>query len=220
MDEKAHVYYNNRNEIIPSVTQVLKALSSKGIAEWANWLGWKRISYTKHLDELSFYGTIVHDWINKTFNGEEIKELGMRVPNEDKIYTCFSRFNQWKDETQAECLYTEKAYNNNRYSGTIDLIAKIKNGMVGLIDFKTSASPRPSHVLQLGGYLNLIEETDNKLFNQITYAQIISLGGDSISFFTLPREKMRIYQQAFEKLFLLYCSWKDILKNDWNETIV
>ena len=171
------------------------------------------------MDELSYYGTIVHDWIHKSFVGEEIKELGARLPNEDKLYTCFSRFTQWKNETQAECLYTETAYNNNRYAGTIDLIARIKNGAIGLIDFKTSANPRPSHVLQLGGYLNLIEETNNELFQQITYAQIISLGGDSISFFTLPRDKMVIYQQAFEKLFLLYCSWKDILKNDWNETI-
>ena len=74
-----------------------------------------------------------------------------------------------------------------------------------------------SHFLQLGGYLNLIEQIDKGIYNKIELCQIIAINAKGIKIKTLTKEEMEPYKVAFLKAFELYTIWKSLLEVDWNE---
>ena len=100
------------------------------------------------------------------------------------------------------------------------MICRYPNGSVGLIDFKTGSRVKPSHFLQLGGYLTLLEETNKDLYNEIDFAEVIALGGKSIELVSRSIDDMRLYRDTFEKIYLLRCSWLNVLDDKWSETII
>ena len=212
-------YYNSQGKEIPSVTQIISLLNHKGFMEWSNMLGFKRIDVGDYLDECAWVGTVVHDRISKSFNGETtFLNLGGKKAME--IEMLFKRFMTWKETTQVDMILSEERMQNERYGGTLDLVCKYPNGSVGLIDFKTGSKPKPSHLLQLGGYLNLLEDTNKELYDEIDFAEVITLGGKSINMVSRSIEEMQLYRDTFEKIYLLRCSWLSVLDDHWSEKII
>ena len=59
---------------VPRVTVLLDTIKEDYLLQWANSLGWKRLSYTKTLQEYADIGTEVH---NEIENFIKFGELGM-----------------------------------------------------------------------------------------------------------------------------------------------
>lgn len=212
-------YYNSKGEEIPSVTQIISLLNHKGFMEWSNMLGLKKIKVDEYLDECAWIGTIVHDRISKCFNGQS-DFLDIGGSKGLQIDMLFKRFLSWKNTTNVEMIMSEERMHNERYGGTLDLICKYPSGAIGLIDFKTGSKPKPSHLLQLGGYLNLLETSNPELYSKIDFAEVITLGGKSINMVSRSIEEMQLYRDTFEKIYLLRCSWLSVLEDKWNEKII
>lgn len=219
VDNNHPSYYDSNGKEIPSVTQIISLLNHKGFMEWANMLGFKRIKVNDYLDDVSWVGTIVHDRINKTFNGQTTF-LDFGGEKDIQIKLLYDRFMAWKNNSQVEAIMSEERMSNNRYGGTLDLVCKYPNGSVGLIDFKTGSKPKPSHLLQLGGYLNLLESCHKDIYDEIDFAEVITLGGKSINIVSRSIEEMQLYRDTFEKIYILRCSWLSVLSDGWGETIV
>jgi hypothetical protein len=221
MKEFVHVGYTDEdgNEI-PSVTQLIGLIGSDALTKWANSLGLRRIKLDDYLDEVSTAGSLTHERIEKFLKGESVYEeneyYGKKI--EEIAEKAFSHFREWEKAAQVKPIWIEKRLSNNRYGGTIDLLAEIRQGPIILIDFKTSKHPKPSHLMQLAGYLNLIKEVEPEKFKKIDFAQIVALGGLRVHTFTRPIDEMEIYMDAFEKIYMMYKAYQSCIEKDkWKD---
>lgn len=95
-------------------------------------------------------GTAVHEACAAIAKG-----LLPMVPDEYKPYT--EAFKKWMDETVDKVLLVEERIvdENLSFSGQLDLVAKLKDGAVALIDIKTGVFTK-SWELQIVGYDHLL----------------------------------------------------------------
>lgn len=217
LDEKNHQYYNDKNEPIPSVTQIISILNKNGLVKWANILGFKKINAEKLINEKALIGSLLHDRISKYLKGEEYsphlsEEINDRV---DELYNIFLK---WYDVSQPKLIFTEKNYINNLYGGTIDLLCEIE-GKIYLIDFKTSKKIHSTQLIQLAGYLLLISELDPELYSKIDRCQILSFTPSKLLTESREIEQMKPYELIFQNSYILYTQYDKILREEWNESL-
>ena len=205
-------YINNKGEVIPSVTQILSMINKKGLMDWSNWLGFKRIKYK---------GTIVHNKIESDIKGVEYTPYIDEI-TEREAGKRFNRYLQWKSDCEVSPIHSELKVHNERYGGTIDFIGIVR-GSFTLLDFKTSKKPQYSHFMQLGGYLNLLEATEPDIYRSIQNCSIVCFTEKSetpMIMVTKPIEDMKKYQLAFEEVYTTFIALQDILQVDWKESLI
>lgn len=102
------------------------------------------------LNEAAELGTLTHEWIEAHLAGEFTPEL-VRDEQADMIDT----YLEWHGQHEVEVVQQEVTVygyiDGMPYAGTLDAILRI-DGVPYLIDVKTSAAIRPSHVAQLAAY--------------------------------------------------------------------
>ena len=212
-------YYDSNHKEIPSVTQILKVLNKKGLMEWSNMLGFKRINYNKFLNGKALLGTLLHDRISCYFSEKEyVPYIDESIEsNVDKL---FQNFIAWVNENQIHCLMSEKQFTNENYGGTLDFYGTIEGTKTALIDFKTSKKIYATQLLQLGGYLNLIESCDKKMHDSIDLCQIVAIREDKVLITSKTMDEMKVYKEAFTAVYKIYSIWDSILKNEWGESVL
>ncbi len=140
-DEASHIYRLN-NEIVPSVTQVMKPLTN---AEYSS------IS-EEVLNRAAERGTIVHESI------ENYLKFGFKdCPQEYSGY--LDAFAAWYELTNPIVIGSEvRVYHKLMgYAGTLDLLCQIGEKLV-LIDFKTTSKVYPkTHGVQLEAYSQALQ---------------------------------------------------------------
>lgn len=146
------VEYNGR--MVPRVTAVLsRMLEDPSIAQWANSLGYKHLSYSKELDKICAIGSTVHEQINQFLSKRA-------VPSNENTTYGFLAFMEWYNQVSQlnlEVMGLEESLINDYYSGTYDALLRINN-RVWLIDFKTSNKVNFKYFLQLAAYRRLLRE--------------------------------------------------------------
>lgn len=217
LDEITHQYYNDAGEQIPSVTQIISIINKQGIVQWANAMGFKRINAEKFMNEKAIVGSLLHDRISKFLKKEEYQPHLSTEINE-KVDELFTQFMRWYNMANPTVIFSEETYINDKYGGTIDLICGI-NRLIYLIDFKTSKKVHTTHLIQLGGYLNLLKELDPGLYKDIDRCQILTFTPTNI--YTEMREKrdMKKYETIFENSYILYKEYDRILREEWNTSM-
>ena len=217
-DEIKHQFYDDNGNEIPSITQILSMINKKGIVKWANYLGFKRIDCDKYLNEKAMIGTLLHDRISKFLKGEEYKpHISSEIEN--TVKTLFKYFIEWYDMSGMKLIYSEKMYNNNKYGGIVDLLCEI-NDEVYLIDFKTSKKIHGSQLLQLAGYLNLIETEEPDLYKKIKHCQILSFTPKNIISESRTIKEMKVYKSIFKNSYILFSEYDKLLREEWNDTAI
>lgn len=90
------------------------------------------------LDKTASFGTLVHDFAEKTARG--LKPLMKDYDKE--LYPCIRAFKEWwKNEGLTPIAAELRVANPNiGYGGTLDLLAINKEGQIELIDFKTAGA--------------------------------------------------------------------------------
>lgn len=143
-------FYNGVS--VPRVTEIIsKMISEEYLMYWANSLGFKHQGYKKTLDKAANIGSESHDLINRfligeVFNSDNIPYLGFR-----KWWIDINSCNTIKiigTEEQLLCPY---------FGGTYDLLVEI-NGLLFLVDFKTSNHVSYKYYLQLAAYKYMLEQ--------------------------------------------------------------
>lgn len=158
--------YKYNNNQVARVTKVLHSMISEDyIAQWANSLGYKRLSYKKTLEIAAEKGTITHSLIEtflKTGNDPIFEEIHPYF--RDSVKNAYCSFKDWwkkiNDSCLVEIIYSEHEIITPAYGGTIDLLIKIDNEYY-LIDFKTSNNPSFKYFIQLASYKMALEEIEH-----------------------------------------------------------
>lgn len=128
--------YRDGEEIIPSVTQILK---EAGL-----------INDRWFTEESRERGSAVHELSERYANGEREDKLGRSLESLEYV----NAFVRWMKDYRVFSLKTEctvsNIINGHRYAGRFDILAMIGNRRV-LVDLKTGG-PAPWHKIQLAAY--------------------------------------------------------------------
>lgn len=145
---------------IPSSTWICSYTPSKELAIWMAKKGWDEAELIKQ--EAGSKGSRVHKGIETLIAGNTVKHNDCFTDGNNEFkeltaeeYEAIISFKQWCDEVNPKFLASEQTVFNSdyNYAGTLDCLAEI-NGVIYLIDFKTSAEIYPSHKYQLSSYLH------------------------------------------------------------------
>ena len=197
-----HIYEKDGKEY-PSVTTIIQSLGSEEIVKWANHLGFKHLDYTKELEKTAVNGTKVHDLLR----GEVDPNYTPQVTYKDEIERInilghITRFRSFIQDYTYETIFTEKTFISEKlgYAGTLDWMAKFNHKFLMLNDFKTSKSVRFKHLLQLGGYYNLLIENNYDPDG----ASIILVNKKICSMYPINKTELLYFADAFNVLAKYY----------------
>lgn len=156
-----HIYECSDGKRVPSVTTILQLLGSKDIIYWANRLGFRHIDYESELNRLAENGTLMHSVVQHIVDPSLASDpINFRDKlEEEKYLKLANKFSNMIKNYSYETIFTEKSFSSSKlgYGGTIDWFANM-NGFNMINDFKSSKRVFMKHLLQLGGYYNLMVE--------------------------------------------------------------
>lgn len=149
-------YFHNGTPV-PRVTEIIsKMISEQYLLYWANGLGFKGQGYKKTVDAAAKLGSESHDLINRFLLGEQI--VSDNIP-----YLGFRRW--WLDiisSNEVKVIGSEQTLTCEYFGGTYDLLVSI-NGLLYLVDFKTSNHISYKYFLQLAAYMYMLEKQGYKI---------------------------------------------------------
>jgi hypothetical protein len=151
-------YFLSDGTQVPGGSTISKIGDDAGaLIHWAWKLGCEGKNYRDVSKEACDIGTLAHFYI-ECFLNNQVADLSDYTQEErDKALVCYHKFLEWWETQELEVVATEIQLVNElyRYGGTIDLIAKRKNGDHVLMDFKTSKKISESYWRQAAGYAEL-----------------------------------------------------------------
>ena len=172
---KEERYFYNGSPV-PRVTEIIsKMIAEEYLLYWANSLGFKHQSYKKTIDNAANIGSESHDLINKFLLGESF--VSDNIP-----YLGFRKW--WIDinsSNDVKIIGTEQKLVCQYFGGTYDLLVEI-NGLLYLVDFKTSNHVSYKYYLQLAAYKYMLELQGYSISGCI----ILQLNKDKIQYTEYP----------------------------------
>lgn len=189
----------------PSVTTILQVLNKPALNDWRARLGHKRSDEIKTV--AGDFGGAVHAGIEAVCSDSQIPSYA-----NDKIRAAVENFKQWAAKNIEEWVAFEKAayHDDLRYAGTVDAFARLKNGKLVLIDFKTSRKVNWEYYLQTVAYARAQRYEDNVVQPQdIQGIIIVHLNHETMTWEALnvtdPDEE---YWTIFQHLCFIYPRWR------------
>lgn len=148
---KEEKYFHNGIPVPRVTTIISKMISEEYLLYWANGLGFKHQGYKKTVEAAANIGSESHDLINRfllgeTFSSNNIPYLGFRK--------------WWIDITscnEVKVIGSEQTLTCEYFGGTYDLLVEI-DGLLYLVDFKTSNHVNYKYFLQLAAYIYMLEQ--------------------------------------------------------------
>ena len=161
--EGGHIKYYHNGKEIPSCTTILKILDKPGLVNWANSLGFKRLSVKAVLNERSEYGTYCHKLFELYFSDAIMSaSSGGNFLTKDEYREIIYKFRIieiYFKKLGIEIINTELAMHGTTYGGTLDMLCyNREKDCLMIFDLKTSKTIYDSHWLQLMGYVQLVKE--------------------------------------------------------------
>ena len=164
LDHVTHVSKYTEESEAKRVTEILSYIGEESLMYWANSLGFKGISYKKELSRYAVIGTKVHSEIERFLSGD--RDLNTINPD-DYTQAGFYAFISWYDEQvnkfgkTIEILGLEQSFEGKYFRGTIDCIMRV-DGLLYLVDFKTSNHIGYKYFMQLAAYEYLWSKAGNE----------------------------------------------------------
>jgi len=99
-------------------------------------------------------GTEVHAYAECYGRGEN-----PTWPSEERVKNGCMAFRDWWEDNHIEPIFIEKKIYSRtyQYAGTVDLVANV-NGVLSVVDYKTSTGIYDEYLLQLGAYFQALKE--------------------------------------------------------------
>ena len=223
-------YFLSDGTQVPGGSTISKIGDDPGaLIHWAWKLGCEGKNYRDVSKEACDIGTLAHFYI-ECFLNNQVADLSDYTQEErDKALVCYHKFLEWWETQELEVVATEIQLVNEafRYGGTIDLIAKHKNGDYVLLDFKTSKKISDSYWRQAAGYSALwncnqeeygqwiafepvgVLKVKEKGYKQIQSVAIVRIGKEEEGDFEVVwREDLSKEWEVFQKQVDLYWAMK------------
>ncbi len=200
---KIHTQYRLKNgDRVPGVTTVLGILNKPALIHWAWDLGTQGIDYRKYRDTMADIGTLAHYMVQCDLGGDTPDLTPYSQEQICLAENCLIKFYEWRRENEIVPVLVEAALVSEqyKYGGTIDLLAYV-NGVLTLVDFKTSKAVYPEMIHQLAAYNQLLAEHGFKVKN----VRILRIGRSEDEGFEEQRKTMtelrnhwRIFRHCLE----------------------
>jgi len=160
MRKKLHKSYQLKDGTsCPGVTTVLNVLGKPGLLYWVKKVTQEGYDFTAIVGRSAGIGILVHRMILDHFN-QTFTDLSEYSPDEVKdAEQCFSNFIKWSEGKKIEGILYERPLVSEfyKYGGTLDFYGGIE-GVLTLVDFKTTNQIRAEALYQLSAYKRLLEE--------------------------------------------------------------
>ena len=198
-----HIYECPDGKSVPSVTTILQILGSKEINQWANRLGFRHIDYDKELDRLAENGTKMHSVVQHIVD-PSLAETPIQFKDkfeEDYYLKLGEKFSLMIKDYSYTTIFTEKTFVSSHlgYGGTVDWVANM-SGFMMINDFKSSKRVNMKHLLQLGGYYNLMSENGYNLDG----GSIILVNDRVCTLYPINRESLIMLGDIFNNIYYVY----------------
>ena len=134
-------------------------------ADWADWAKTLRNAPRRVSKLAADVGTAVHQFIEDKSGG--FLQPGLSIDPE--IARCQRGVAAWYDQNVDQVLSSERRLYSLKWkiAGTVDLVAKMKNGRTAVIDWKgvtdLDASIKAAHIGQLTAYREMLTEAGEKI---------------------------------------------------------
>jgi len=209
-----HIYKYEGKEY-PSVTTIIKLISNNDdLMNWANFMGFKRKNIKDILEKSSEFGSSVHLYLQKFLENEPLNydEIENSI-NRHSVPKVIDEFKKFISDYNYETIFTEKVLISPTlgFAGTCDWLCKL-DGLVTLVDFKTSKTYHDTMFLQLGGYNKLLLEKGI----EIDRAMIINVSENGCKPHSISRKKLDDFSDAFCTLSEFYLKWAAMDKKPEN----
>lgn len=221
-------YYEKDGEKFPSVTSVLGLLGKKALVPWAAKCVaeytaarldhdsiYSKHDIVKHLtecrnawvwesDKATGIGTNVHDMAEKVINPSVECTTTVKCREEEN---CMCAFYEWLNEHDVKVIETETAIYGNGFAGRIDMVVLL-NGVVTLVDIKTSKSIYPEYRMQVAAYATAwnIDKPEQDQIKQVGVLRLCKLTGE-YEYKTFTRTMLKDYVD-FLTLALFFATHK------------
>jgi len=200
---KIHPAYKTREGVIvPSVTTVLGILNKPALIHWAWDLGIKGIDYRKYRDDKADIGTLVHKQILDHLRGQVTIPKEYTLEQLTTAEVCFNKYMEWEEKQEMELIMLEAQLvsEKHKFGGTPDNYCKL-NGVLTIIDYKTSKAIYDENFYQLAGYKILLEEYGHS----VEQCLILRIGRDETEGFEVcKRENLETEEQIFLRCVEIY----------------
>ena len=212
---KAHtIYKHSDGKRVPGVTTIIGGnlgWKTRGLMYWAVNEVKKGNDPFKVRDQAADIGTITHALIEGHLTGEVmIDELEYAPKDFEKAEGAFMAYLEWENKHEPVVVATEVPLVSDeyRYGGTLDLVAKI-DGVLTLVDFKTSKAMYPDHIIQLAAYQELWRETHD---GEVLAPSLLRISKDDGSIDYHSPDRFTKIDKAFE--CFIACLTLHILKKE------
>ena len=202
-------YYNSDGIEVPSCTTVIKLLNKPSLVGWANYMGFRHKNVNDILKEKADYGTYYHNLAEQYFMGivDKSDPCNDNISMEEYkiMLNRLDVLNEQFKSMGIEIINMEMQMHGSRFGGTLDLLTYCKRlSKVILFDFKTSKSVYDSHLIQLGGYCQLVKEIYDIDITDVGII-LLSQSPTSKNFINLvSRENNQVNEEIFTKLLDIY----------------
>jgi hypothetical protein len=136
-------------------------------------MGLQGIDTSKYVDETASIGTLAHALIAERLGGAKVPHGDFTANQLERAEHGVSAFENWQvsHELKVTMLEAPLVSEVHRFGGTVDVLAHI-DGVLELIDLKTSSGIWPEHIYQIGAYWKLLAENGF----EIRGARILRIG--------------------------------------------
>lgn len=182
-DDVAHEYFYS-GLLVPNVTKITGYIDKSGpLMGWAakeavryirsNWpegnvfteqskgiiLEGAQKAYLDARKYAAKVGTETHDWIEAYLKHQIFLDPAPTGPGREDVASACAAFIDWVDGNDIKFLVTERKIfsKEHLFAGTLDAVADV-NGVLTLIDFKTSASVYKEYCMQTAAYAHAYNE--------------------------------------------------------------
>jgi hypothetical protein len=202
---RAHTRYVAKDgKQVPGVTTIIGVLNKPALVPWANRMGLQGIDTSKYIDEAASIGTLAHALIAESLGGAKVPHDDFTAAQLERAQHGVTAFEKWRADldfvvAMLEFPLVSETY---RFGGTIDCLALI-NGVLELVDLKTSSGIWPEHIYQVGAYWKLLQEHEQ----EIKGARILRIGrteGEGMEEHRLTGTQILRGWQLFEHALAIY----------------
>lgn len=161
-------YFNKDGVMVPGCTTITGLLDKSGPLIWWAWkLGKQNVKPNEYRDELAEAGTLAHylvmcELTDTEPEAEYLAEFSQL--NRDRADNALISFYNWLKLHKIEPILSETPLVSEKwqFGGTLDIYAKI-DGLLTLLDLKTSKAIYDNHYTQTAGYYKLLLENGYKV---------------------------------------------------------
>jgi hypothetical protein len=216
---KAHIIYKTSdNETVPGGSTISKVGEDMNfLVDWAHKLGLEGINHKKVTDYAADVGSVAHFFIECWFSGDQPDVSEFSRSAIDVASMVFEKFKKAWDKNQLTLVSSEVSLVSDslRYGGTLDIVARDKDGQLVLGDIKSQPRIYGAVYRQLAGYENLWNERNTEKIERRVVFRFGKEDPDDEEVRWLG--DMAPHFEVFQKQLALYYAFRAINKKPKNK---